>query len=675
MLKQLNSREEREQLLNRLLKDLGDKNPTLSSELATLLALLVAEKADTENATSYLMHAYNNNKYNSLAFEKLSELIAEQIEVPIYLAHLRRLLVKNPLDIDTAVAFAQYCLQLELYETSAGSYQYCADLFSYLYPGQPLPASIYLPWAISNYNTVRYQYKAIRIAEQVRQSGRLDLLLETIAANAAAKTGQNQLSQQLLKNAEQKALRAVAFESSFQGVTALGMGWFYCFGMAEPVKGLDWANKAYSSDPNSETTAALLAYALVINGQTDWARPLIENYQQNQVAALALAKIQLKEKQRAKALETLKSAISLDPTSVEAEYARKILAQNQSSYIPAIDPGVTLTVLKNNFDQAIIPAFVEPGNLISFNINLRGSKFSYDSSFGGYITVTNNSSQPLIIADDGLFSGNIRVDVDISGDINRKIANLITLKTKPSAPTEPGQTLLIPLKLETGQLRQILSNHPQASLDIKFTAYLDPVTTDQDIVANRLSDIEPATITVQRSAIRLTAKYLQNRFNSLSKGRQGQRNKTARLFIGLLAEQQLMAHKDPLYKFIYADWMPTMLKSALVQSLTDNDWVITTHTIADMLEMPLDYELVSAASENLHAPHWPVRLISLYLLAKTHDSNFQKVLNWSAKHDPNKLVRDMAIALGATIRQQQPPTEPAVENNQRRQGTGRISTP
>ncbi len=74
MLKQLNSREEREQLLNRLLKDLGDKNPTLSSELATLLALLVAEKADTENATSYLMHAYNNNKYNSLAFEKLSEL-------------------------------------------------------------------------------------------------------------------------------------------------------------------------------------------------------------------------------------------------------------------------------------------------------------------------------------------------------------------------------------------------------------------------------------------------------------------------------------------------------------------------------------------------------------------------------------------------------------------------
>jgi hypothetical protein len=39
-------------------------------------------------------------------------------------------------------------------------------------------------------------------------------------------------------------------------------------------------------------------------------------------------------------------------------------------------------------------------------------------------------------------------------------------------------------------------------------------------------------------------------------------------------------------------------------------------------------------------------MMALYLLAKNQDGDFSRVLDHTAKYDPNKLVRDMAIALG-----------------------------
>ncbi|GAI94972.1 unnamed protein product, partial [marine sediment metagenome] len=263
--------------------------------------------------------------------------------------------------------------------------------------------------------------------------------------------------------------------------------------------------------------------------------------------------------------------------------------------------------------------------LISVQLSVRGSEFSYGSEFGGTIAITNNSSEPLIISDDGLFTGNIRIDAGISGDLNKKIPNLISVKIRPASPVEPGRSILVPLRLLTAELKQTLLTCPQASLDIEFTAYLDPVITDEPRlsegrdegrIANRLRDIKPARVLVKRPGVELTGKYLRNRFNSLSAGRQGQKIKTAQLFIGLLTEQQAMANREPLYKFVYADWMPDMLKSALVHNLDDDDWVVKVDTMARMLSLPLDYELINAVAKNLNDSHWPARMMAVYLLAK-----------------------------------------------------------
>ena len=648
LLERLDSREQREQMLLELLRSLGGKNLQLDSELATLLGLLMAEKTDYETAQYYFIQAYNKNNYNRLAFEKLAELIPEQLSPAAYLEQIRLALTENPLDIDAAMTFAQYAEHFQLYEVAADAYKYTADLFEYLYPSQPPPDTIYSSWTLNSYNTQRRQNQCLKIVEQLRQKGIFNLFAEVIAAKATEKIVGEQKALQALKAAEEKAKKL--FSPSLaqpNAVTAMQLAWFYCFAMPEPDNALDWANKAYSVDPNSSSAATILAYALMMNGQDEWAQNIIKNYDRSQTAILTLAKIQIKNEQNDLAIQTLNEAINKDPGTLEAQFAKELLRQIGGEYLPPVDADLILTTFTNSFQRNLIPEFVTPERIISAQLNTRGTKFTYGTKFGGTLAITNLSSEPLVISDASFFTGRIRIDAVITGDINKKISNLVSLRIRPASQIAPGSSFLIPLRLTTGQLRKILLTHPQASFDIEFKVYLDPVIDQYGRITNNLPGFEPPTLAITRQKLELTGKYLRNRFESLKQGKQGQKTNAAQLFAGLLAEQNVMAGREPLYKFMYADWMPELLKSAIIHNLTDGDWVVKAHTMAAIFSLPLDYGMINALAENLNDENWPVRMMTLSLLAKNQHRNFKKVLDWAAKYDNNMLVRAMAIASGA----------------------------
>jgi hypothetical protein len=208
------------------------------------------------------------------------------------------------------------------------------------------------------------------------------------------------------------------------------------------------------------------------------------------------------------------------------------------------------------------------------------------------------------------------------------------------------------VRLLTGELREMLFTYPQATLVIDFTLYLDPVTTNQGNITNRLTNLPPTRLRIKRPGVKLTSQYLRSRFDLISKENINEKIKIARLFTSLLREQHEMLNNKPLYKFMYADWMGPLLRNALLHEAgllsnsTNGQWIVKVHTMAEMLSLPLDYELISAVSKNLGDPNWTVRMMAVYLLSKTNDRNFDKVLDWMAKNDASKPVRDLAIALG-----------------------------
>ena len=683
LLDRLNSREQRQQLLEDLVNKIGNKNPAVDSSLAMLLGLLMLERGDSEAARFYMIQAYTNNKYNEAAFGKLAELVPDEIGPATYLEHLRLVVRENPLDLDAILNFAQYAERLQLYAVASESYRFAAELFRYLYPTEPVQPQIYLPWAISSYNTADRKHVCLEIAENVRNQGRFDILLEAIAGRAAAQTGDPEQAKRIFHQAEQKARQLLqvgpersassppARTTPVRQLSPKQVAWFYCFADPNAEMALDWANRAYSVEPNVPSTAALLAYAFSMNRQLEWAKPLLVSFEHNQIADLVQARVQLSEGQTADALQTLLLAVAKDPGSLAAEQARDMLREQGSPYIPPVDPNALIASLAENLGKTVVPRFLPPDQMLDVQFSMRGSEFSYGSEIDGTVAIRNKGHEPLVLTEDSLFTGNIRVDVRVTAVypekapgsgvassaprlkrvVLKEVPNLISRTVRTALAVPPGRSLVGALRLSVGELRHILLTYPQASLEIRFTLYLDPVVADDGSVSNRLTDVEPTTVVVTRPGIELTGSYVRNRFSSISSGQEVQKVRAAQLFTGLLKEQHVMFEHGTLYPFRYQEWLPNLLRSALLSETGllvgggPDEWVVQVNTMADMLSMSVDRELAEAVAKNLLHSHWPVRLMAVYLLAGSSGDDFAKVLVWVAESDAGDLVRRLAVAL------------------------------
>ena len=646
LLEKLNSREERENLLVELLTRLGGKNNYFASDLATQLGLLMAEKPDIGGANYYLMQAYNANKFNKLAFTKILSLSVEPLDRVVILIYLRNMMIVNPLDFEAAFNFAQMAESLMLYSIAADGYQYCADLLAYLKADQPLPRSVYLPWLQSCYNVGGNQNRFRDVIDKVRRQGGFDILAEAIAAKSAIKIADTGQADNIFRriDAEAHAILTVVDADATQQSKFVELAWYYGFIKPDEQKALTWATKAYEAEPNSPTAASVFAYALKINDQDKLAEPIAEKFeQQEQIAAITKALIVGAEDSES-AVKILKSAIDMNPASLEAAYAKTLLIKYGSEYISPIDLAALRTGLEGEFGTPVVAEFVGVKEIISTKLGLGGGEFSYGRKINPDLTITNTSSQMLIISDDSLFKGNIRVDCRVTGDMKADIPNLISKRIRLSVPIKPGGAISVPLEIMSGQFEKLLNNYPQADLQIDMTAYLEPVVDANGNVFSAI-DIAPAKLSFRRKKLVLNLIYLQQRFDAISGGHYGQKVKSAQLFAGLLAEQQSMAETGPLYKLMYAE--PTLLKSALARIMEDDNWNIKFQAMTSLLPLKLDYGLMEEVSVQLDDENWPIRMMAAFILAKSQQQRFQGVIDWIAEHDQSQIVRDMAIALGA----------------------------
>lgn len=638
-LARLNSRQEREEYLYELLQKAQGKNSFFESELHTSLGLLLIEKTDFENALKQFTFAYNKNPYNKMAFRKITELAKNKLKPEDYLINLRYQLAENMYDLEKAVEFATMLQNLQVYYMSAKAFDYSIQLYSYLNPESKPNIKLYRSWALSLYNS-EDKIRAIQIAKKVRDMGIFDLYLQSIAAKAARQTNDQDYAQNTLKEIQSKIKNEPDLFDS------VNIAWFYAFIMKDTQSAIEWANKAYSQNPDSDRAASILAYNLAMDDQFEIADTLIQDYQEDQTLLLAKAVIELNDANAEDARELLKRAVAINPANFIAKEASRRLAELNSEYIPPFDKSIITAKLAQNFPTWTVPEFIPPQKAYTFQLNLPGNEFSYGSDMEGTISVTNNTQNDMVITEDSIINGNFLVSVNIDGDLEENLPEFLKLQTMSSAPIRPGQSILIPLKLNVGRLNNILDVHPQAELILNISVYIDPVTEGFDY-KNKIATIEPIQSSIKRSKLNLSGKYLQNRLNAFSRGSQGQKIQTMDLFAGILKEINILTDKEPSYNYMYADWMPELLRSTLANALNSDQWVILVKTMANLENIPMTYDMTQALAANLSHPRWPVRLMALYVLTTDQAQNFAKVLNHTAEFDTNKFVRQMALALGA----------------------------
>jgi hypothetical protein len=650
LLERLDNREQREKLLTKLLNQFQHKNVMFTSDILTQLGLLTAETADAAEAQRYLARAFSANKYNRLAFAKLAEL-AETGGRPLpdilYLQNLRFAVRANPLDFDSAARFAQYAEILGLYEPASAAYRYCVDLFKYLNGPKSVGLDIYRPWMLNCYNAGQHS-RCRQILQEIRDKGVFDVRAEAIASAAVLQSGDKENSKMILDGLETHVDKILAGELKVSSAELADFAWFFGFVVdVNSEETLTWATKAYDAEPNSLNAASLFAYALVINNQAELAASMLEKIgATTQAAGLAKAMILMQKKDANSAADLLKKVVDTAPGSFEAQKAKAKLKEFGSEYQPPFDSAAIITALQNDFGQTIFSQFIEPEKMVSIEFNVKGSVFSYGSEITGSLVIINNYSEPIVVCPDAMLKGNIRVDAKIAGDLTEQLPALIVKTVRPSYEIRPGNALFIPLRLDTGRVKYILDCYPQAELNLEYTACIDPQITANGEIKNTLA-IAPAKVVITRQKLNLDTRYLQQRFDALKKGQQGQKTKSAQLFAGLLAEQQNFRQTRPAYRFMYAE--PQLLSSALARCLSEDDWVLKVQTIAAMLRLKLDYRLTQAVSAELENPNWQVRLIAVFALARSQEEKFLPVLQWTAKNDPYPAVKQLAALLSGSV--------------------------
>jgi len=647
LLEKLGTREEREQLLQDLLEKYRQTNPFFASELATQLALLKTETADKAAAQGLLMYAYTANNYNILAFNMLADLAegnGEQIPDIVYLRGMRSAVRVNPLDLKNAFDFSRSAESLGLYAPAAAGYLYCIQVYKCLNPKGDMPAQFYRPLILNGLNM--RDYRLCRdVLSQVRAYGVFDVMVEAIAAAAANQSGEIERGMGVFDNIKARGDKIRKDQVKALPGEIEDLAWFYCFvdDANNTQDMLAWATKAYDADNNSVSAAAFLAYALIRNGQIELAKPVIEKIGTGtQTAAIAKAEILIANNENSAAIDMLKSAVASSPGTFEAKKAKALLKQLESEYVPPVDAGAIETALVNDYGENFFSEFVPPENMVTVSLKTSGNAFSYGSPIDVQLAIINNYTEPMIVCPEGIFKGNIRVDVRLSGDITDRIDNYIVKTIRPSYEIRPGQAVFVPIQFVTGKLKSILENHPQADLNMEITVYVDPQNGPNGQVQS-LFGAKPVKVVVKRRKLELDIRYLQQRFDAMKNGKQGQKIKSAQLFAGLLAEQQKLSKMAKRYKFVYSD--PGLLKSALAKCLQEDDWVLKMETMAQLQKVNLDYQFIEVISEQLDYNDWPVRLMSLLILADKQGDGFLPVLKWVSKNDNNQLVKQMAIEL------------------------------
>lgn len=648
LLEKIGSREEREQFLQVLIEKYKDTNTFFVSELATQLGFLRVETADTAEAQRFFTYAFSVNNYNRLAFNTLSELSetnGQKLSDIAYLQSLRLAVRVNPLDIASAYDFSRYAESLGLYAPAAAGCKYCTQAYKHLNPAGPMPVEYYRPWALNCLNMQNHRL-CREVLAQVREYGQFDVMVEAITAVAIKQSGDIQGSQDIFNSIKSRGEKIFTGQIKPSPGELQDYAWFYCFvedGNSQDM--LLWATKAYEADNNSPGAASFLAYALIKNNQVELAKPMLENIgADNQIAAIAKAHVFDANNNTASAINILKSAIEASPGTFEAQKAKDMLKRLDSEYVPPVDTATLETVLVNEYGKDFFSEFMPPEKMISISLKTAGTAFSYGSPIDTQLAIVNNYTEPMLVCPDGIFKGDIRVDVRLSGDLTERFDSFIARTVRPSYEIKPGSALFIPLQLSAGKLKPILECHPQANLNMEITVYVDPQQGPKGEIKSILGT-EPEKVVIKRRKLQFDTIYLQQRFDALKSGKQGQKIKSAQLFAGLLAEQQRLAEMKNRYRFLYCE--PGLLTSALSRCLDEDDWVLKVETISALRYVKLDYRLLEAVSEQLEYKDWPVRLMSIFILSDKQGDNFIPVLKWINTNDSSQLVKDMAAELSA----------------------------
>lgn len=690
MIDRLPDRQQREYLLEQNISTLS-YYPWVQSDVLTQLGAMAFEKGDIEQARQYYNQAYSANQYNYAVLQRLLELpppadtaarnagaVSSNVQDRELQTQLQRVslwrtkLKVNPFDIDAALNLIDAAENVGAFEAAKRFYEHAYNLLETIPDSEPVVHDLQVKHMIKLYNHDEIR-SCIDMAETVLQRKPDDLLVNGILALAMHKTGMTVEAREILRQAQQQSLNKLNnpdLSPAEELVLTMELAWRYCFITLEepdPASALKFAQRAHQLAPkDSSQTAAVLAYALVINQQWQQAEELVANAPANDpIAALTQAKIYLHRQQPDKAIESL-SALNIHQTGILYHTINDLLDSLQDENNAANDQETgrrpspaTLNeyisnYLNSYFDDRELGLIFAPDEFIHCQLRLNTDNFAYGDPIIADVQLTNISETSLIVGPGSFLEPHILITAEVRPVISpagSRTADEPTGQPREEIPIsyrylinhrllEAGRNSVIQESLNIGRIREMVESHPQQEYKIILRVYVDPVIDEDGQWAGRYPSLQPAPITIYRKDFEPSYNRLKVQERFLKSGPTDDKIRSLILLGGLLQEAELARQGE--LNYTPESYSRNRIREWINTAMSASDPRTRAWAVYAIRHLPFSAEedICRQAGNLLSDPNWFVRFQACWSLLPVVD--LSAYLEWTANTDQNETLRRQA---------------------------------
>ncbi len=615
--------------------------PNIVSELQRRMADLARRAGDDDAARRYAQAAVDASPYNLYARALALELTGRADDPVEQVRLLLHRLGANPARGGPLLDLVGFLDELSLHDRAAQWYAWSVEHFRRRHPGMPPPIGVMIDWAASLCDGGQYA-EAFDVCNAAMSLDPANVEAQVLMIRIARLRGLKDVAD---KQTDMVARHLVEMESTIlaerNGSAAAQSAWFHIRYKPEPGRALRMATLAAQTMRDDPISVGLLGWATLLDGRAAEAESILTPVAGTfQHAAIPLAKAQLEQGHRDKAIETLRRGEKLRYSGQAYDTIIEML--EELGLKPAPKPDHTaVTEALDQFDRAVLGFYDDPAKALKLDVKPAARKVGVRDPFLLTFTLSNVGSYPVTLGADGMVA-NPQVLVSVMGlwpDAPAETAYLsVSLMRK--YVLLPGERIVVRQNVKLGGLAQYLEVQPQREANLEFSFVFDPVPDDQGNFVSRLPGIELPPVKITRSAVDGTPRGVAGLTAAIRSGNESQKSDAVQTLTALVVERRSALAYSIDYSAMSVD--PDALLQTALTALRDPSPLVRAHAVDALALLPAEPPIVQAAAPLLSDPNFLVRMLAVDVLANGQGPVFAPVVQRLADADADPLVKELA---------------------------------
>ena len=644
--------EERQRFVAEQLKR-ATGQPLVAADAHRRLAEIALTRFDRPAARKHIQAALELALYDPAVNRLAYAIFDDAGQRPDRIAAALRLIAANPLDVDVVWQLGRLLDDLSLHRQAQTWYTYALDVFRTANPDTQPPVEYLFDLARSHVDGGDPQ-SALEGCGECLRADPTYVRPRLLMIHVLRKLGHGERALAQIRDVGQHyAKHHKRVVETREPRLATEMAWFYALYDPQPDQAMRFAKIAMDQPTPSESARRAYGFAALAKKDMPRAENALKDLAPtDQMAAVGLARVYLASKRAHLIVPLLQRAAEIRATGVAHDEIAKLLEDNGLA-VPPVPDHPEIRKRLDRFDRTPLQYYKHPDKFLRITARFVKPTLTPTDPWAVSFELTNTGPFVITLGRGMMVSPDLILSAVSAGDRDRQFPDFLLITLDRTPILQPGQSVATVQTVDIGPLRKVMTTTPQVTQAVRLRGILDPRQTPDGRWTRRFCGLDMPPAEANRPAVDASPKAIAAYQDALMADRPAQAVQAAAVLSALLAEE-LARKKGKLEHKARPLDADTVLDHLLrATARTDGDPIIRARLIESFRRLELTSPVVKGLAPALSDPHWLVRLITTWLFAQKQGPPFAKVVQKTATHDPDPLVRTFAAAYLEKL--QQPP--------------------